>query len=214
MPPTSRRIPSLELIATSAGGRRLPGRKAPTADTSSCSATPSTTRRRCGWNTSATWGRGLPVAAAATLLPPRRPRAGAARHLARPRAAALHQLAELLRLPDHALRPRKDRRRRTRARGRSVAGAGRGTGECTAGRGADGRGEHGAGSGAERTPAGEVRSACAAKPLSTPRQRRRRRLRSLLRPPRRTSPVRTGSVGLNRHHHCRGRWQHGIRRIG
>ena len=82
------------------------------------------------------------------------------------------------------------------------------------GRGADGRGEHGAGSGAERTPAGEVRSACAAKPLPTPRQRRRRRLRSLLRPPRRTSPVRTGSVGLNRHHHCRGRWQHGIRRIG
>ena len=47
---------------------------------------------------------------AGALLPERRPHRRAAQRLAQPGSAALHQLAQLLRLPDHALRPGSRRR--------------------------------------------------------------------------------------------------------
>ena len=53
--------------------------------------------------------RGLNGGAGA-LLPKRRPHGRAAQRLAQPGSAALHQLAQLLRLPDHALRPSPRRR--------------------------------------------------------------------------------------------------------
>ena len=49
---------------------------------------------------------------AGPLLPRRRPRRRARRALALARPAALHQLAQLLRLPDHPLRHRRHRHRR------------------------------------------------------------------------------------------------------
>ena len=67
----------LELIAHVRRGRRLHRRKAPTADTSSCSATPSTTRETLPPEYERDLGRGLDVSRARALLPQRRPRAGA-----------------------------------------------------------------------------------------------------------------------------------------
>ena len=59
-------------------GRGLSSRKAPTADTSSCSATPSTTCETLPLEYERDLGRGLPVSVPAHYFPRRRPRAGAA----------------------------------------------------------------------------------------------------------------------------------------
>ena len=55
------------------------------------------------------------------LLPGRRPHRRAAQRLAQPSSAVLHQLAQLLRLPDHALRPGPRRRGALGCDGTAVA---------------------------------------------------------------------------------------------
>ena len=161
-------------------------------------------------------GRGLPVSVPAHYFPDDDPAQAPHRHLARPCAAAVHQLAELLCLPDHALRPRKDRRGRTRAReGEASQAQGAAQASARLGEAQTDAASTAQGAALNAPQPGEVRSACAGD-------------NPYLRPAnedddgydpysdRREEPplFGTGSVGLNRHHHCRGRWQHGIRRIG
>ena len=102
------RTPELELLAVSGRGRSVRGQERGTTAGSSSPATRSTTRTRWPRSTSGTWTRACPSRVPRQLLPRRRPQPPARGALALRRPAVLHQLAELLRLPDHALRSSRD----------------------------------------------------------------------------------------------------------
>ena len=133
------------------------------------------------------------------LLPQRRPRAGADQHVARARAAVVHQLAELLRVPDHALRP--ERLGRWRIGKRHAEALHHQTADHPLARqnrqGAVGWSGAAVGEGGRgtRIHIGAARE----RPLHPRRERGRRRLRPLFGPPARTrAPVPGKPLGLGK----------------